>query len=100
MTPTSTSDATGRRTLAQRIDRYLAALERLRRQPNRRESCHIRDALEHLRAGRHPEVEVALVKAEHAAPLPAHVAAMLETNQPITVEQLRDELEGIIREGA
>jgi hypothetical protein len=49
----------------------------MKRQPNRRESYHVRDALEHLQNKRYREAEEALTKAEHIAPLPAHTASML-----------------------
>jgi len=76
-----------------RIDRFLAALERMNRQPNRREGYHLRDALEHLQGERYREAEEALIKAEQIAPLPAHVASILPTNDLVTVMELRSQLE-------
>jgi hypothetical protein len=99
MTPPAAPDANVRRDLIQRIDRFLAGLERMKRQPNRREGYHVRDALEHLRSRRYREAEDALIKAEHVAPLPAHTASMLATNQPVTVLQLRSQLEQIVKNG-
>lgn len=96
---TSSPDPAPRRNLIQRIDRYLAGLARVKRQPNRRESYHVRDALEHLQAGRPGEAEEAIVKAERAAPLPPEVADMIETNQPTTIEELRVELQRITAAG-
>lgn len=100
MTTSPTSATTPRRTLAQRIDRFLGGLERVRRRPNRRESYHVRDALEHLQTGQYGEGEVAIQKAEHAAALPAQVANRLETNEPMTTEQLRAQLDQIMQAGA
>jgi hypothetical protein len=91
----SPSDPAARRNLIQRIDRYLFGLARARRQPNRRESYHVRDALEHLQADRHDEGEEAIVKAERAAPLPSHVASLTATTQPTTIEELRAALQRI-----
>jgi hypothetical protein len=91
----SPSDPAARRNLVQRIDRYLIGLARVKRQPNRRESYHVRDALEHLLADRHGDGEEAILKAERAAPLPPHVASMLETNKPTTLEELRAQLQRI-----
>jgi hypothetical protein len=90
---TNPSDPAARRNLIQRIDRYLFGLARARRQPNRRESYHVRDALEHLKAGRPADGEEAMVKAERAAPLPPHVASLIETNHQVTLEELRGELQ-------
>ena len=78
--------------LVQRIKRFLAGLERAKRQPNRREVYHLRDALELLEGGRVREAETAFIKAEHVAPLPAHVSTLVQTNDLKTVEQLRTEL--------
>jgi hypothetical protein len=85
--------------LTQRISRFLAALERARRQPNRREAYHLRHALERLAAEQYPESEEALTRAEHSAPLPGHVANLLATNESVTIGQLRDELQRVV-EGA
>ena len=93
-----TDDAPGaaaRGKISQRIGRFLAALERARRQPNRREAYHLRHALEQLRAEHYDESEEALLRAEHSAPLPGHVANLLATNESVTISQLRDELRRI-----
>jgi len=82
-----------------RFTRLLSGLERARRQPNRREAYHLRDALERLQAQEYPESEEALLRAEHSAPLPGHVANLLATNESVTIGQLRDELQRIV-EGA
>ena len=82
--------------LHQRIARFLAGLERARRQPNRREAYHLRDALEQLQTERYDESEQALLRAERSEPLPGHVANLLVTNESVTVRQLRDELDRIL----
>ena len=97
MTASADPDTNTRRNIIQRIDRFLAGLERMKRQPNRREGYHIRHAFEHLRSERYREAEEALTKAEHIAPLPAHTASMLATNQSVTVLQLRSQLDQIAK---
>jgi hypothetical protein len=82
--------------MSQRITRFLAGLERARRQPNRREGYHLRDALEQMQAERYDEGEQALLRAERSAPLPGHVANLLATNQGVTIRQLREELQRIV----
>jgi hypothetical protein len=82
-----------------RFTRLLSGLERARRQPNRREAYHLRDALERLQAREYAESEEALLRAERSAPLPGHVANLLATNESVTIGQLRDELQQIV-EGA
>lgn len=85
--------------LAQRIKKFLAGIERARRQPNRREAYHLREALEMIENKRYADAEGAVIKAEHAAPLPVHVATMVETNNLGTVEQLRVALGQLMEEG-
>jgi hypothetical protein len=97
MTPPADPDTNACRSLIQRIDRFLVGLERMKRQPNRRESYYVRDALEYLQSGRYREAEEALIKAEHVAPLPTHVASMPATNQLVTVVQLRSQLDQIMK---
>jgi hypothetical protein len=93
----SDAGAPGRGTLARRITRFLSGLERARRQPNRREAYHLRDALGHMQAQQYSQSEEALLKAERSAPLPGHVANLLATNESVTVRQLRDELDRILK---
>jgi hypothetical protein len=88
------TDARG--TLTHRFSRFLGGLERARRQPNRREAYHLRDALERLQAEQYTESEEALVRAERSAPLPVHVANLLTTNEVVTIAQLRDQLRRIV----
>ena len=83
--------------VALRITRFLAGLERARRQPNRREAYHLRDALQHMEAQEYTESEDAVLRAERSAPLPGHVANLLATNESVTVRQLRDELDRILK---
>ena len=82
-----------------RFTRLLSGIERARRQPNRREAYHLRDALERLQAQEYAESEEALLRAERSVPLPGHVANLLATNESVTIGQLRDELQRIV-EGA
>src|SRR3954447_11160424 len=89
--------AFARGNLAQRISRFLGGLERARRQPNRREAYHLRHALERLQAEQYAESEDALLRAERSAPLPEHVANLLATNESVTISQLRDELQKVVK---
>ena len=40
---------------------------------------------------------IAVQRAERSAPLPGHVANLLATNESVTVRQLRDELDRILK---
>ncbi len=82
--------------VAQRIGRFLRGLERARRQPNRREAYHLRVALDRLRQGHPAESDEAMKNAERCAPLPAQVASLITTNDPVTVVQLQQELEEVL----
>lgn len=84
------------RDVAQRIGRFLRGLERARRQPNRREAYHLRLALEHLRAAQYADSEDAMKDAERCAPLPAQVASLVTTNEPVTVIQLQGQLDEVL----
>ena len=75
--------------VVRRIQRFLAGLERARRQPNRREAYHICTAMEHLQAGRLEESEDALRKADRVDPVPPDIAAQAAYNETPSVEQLR-----------
>ena len=86
----------GWRGTIQRVERLLAGLARVRRQPNRREAYHLCDALDHLRAGRFPEAEDAVVRAERVTPLPADVSSRLATNTLPTLEDIQAELNELI----
>lgn len=93
----SDAGAPRRDTIARRITRFLAGVERARRQPNRREAYHLRDALQRMEAEEYAESENAVLRAERSAPLPGHVANLLATNESVTVRQLRDELDRILK---
>ena len=82
---------------ARRVERLLTGLQRVRRQPNRREAYHLRVALEHLRDGQLVEAEAALLSAERAEPLPGHVASLLATNAPVTTAELAEQLARIMK---
>src|SRR5215471_10941460 len=75
--------------VVRRIQRFLAGLERARRQPNRREAYHICMAMEHLHAGRLKESEDALHKADRVDPVPSDIATQAAYNETPTVEQLQ-----------
>lgn len=87
--------AAERAALVQRIDRFIRALERVRRPPNRRETYHLVDALQQLAAGRHEDGESAMTRAERLDPLPAHAATTLASNDSMTLEELRQAFETI-----
>lgn len=86
-------EGTPYRDVAQRIGRFLRGLERARRQPNRREAYHLRVALDHLKAEQYADSDEAMKNAERCAPLPAQVATLVTTNDPVTVLQLQNQLE-------
>lgn len=90
---TAADEGTPHRDVAQRIGRFLRGLDRARRQPNRREAYHLRMALEHLRRRQYAESEEAMKNAERCAPLPAQVASLITTNEPVTVIQLQQQLD-------
>jgi len=90
---TATVDPNPTSVIAGRITRILRGLERAKRQPNRREAFHLRSAIELLGAHKLDEAEKALQNAERAAPLPAHIATLVTTNQQVTWDQLQRELE-------
>ena len=97
MTLNPTARATARRNVADRIDRFLNGLGRTRRQPNRRELFWLREALANLQEGQYPRGEEAMDKAERTLPIPEHAANDLNTNVGMTVEQLRAELDRIMK---
>ena len=89
-------DGTPHPDVALRIGRFLRGLERARRQPNRREAYHLRLALEHLRAEQYTDSDEAMKDAERCAPLPAQVASLITTNDPVTLVQLQAQLEEVL----
>jgi hypothetical protein len=97
MTLNPTARAAARRNVAERIDRFLNGLRRAQRLPNRRELFWLRDALAKLQEGQYPAGEEAMDKAERALPVPEHAASDLSTNAGLTVEQLRAQLNQIMK---
>ncbi|WP_147156380.1 hypothetical protein [Reyranella soli] len=91
--PATSDQELSRAALAQRISKLLAALERAKRQPNRREAYHLREALEMIENERYVDAEAAVIKAEHLAPLPAHVAKLVPTNNVWGIKQIREALD-------
>jgi hypothetical protein len=75
----------------------LSGLRAAPRQPNRRELFWLRDALVNLEAGQYPEGEEAMDKAERTLAIPEHAANDPSTNASVTVEQLRAELDRIMK---
>jgi len=82
--------------LARRIHRYIAGLERARRQANRRESHHLVAALRLLRDGRYEAGQAAMTDAERLAPIPPEAASRLESNNTAPVHELRAALQAIL----
>jgi hypothetical protein len=97
MTLNPTARATARRNVAERIDRFLNGLEGARRLPNRRELFWLRETLGNLQEGQYPAGEEAMDKAERALPIPEHAANDPSTNAGATVEQLRVQLDEIMK---
>ena len=100
------AQATARRNVADRFDRFLKGLQQARRQPNRRELFWLRQALASLENAEYalaslenaeyPAGEDALDKAERALPVPIHATNDPSTNADVTVEQLRAQLDQIL----
>ena len=97
MTLNPTACATARRNVADRIDRFLNGLQSVRRLPNRRELFWLRDALANLQEGQYPAGEDAMDKAERALPIPEHDDNDPKTNAGATIEQLRAQLNRIMK---
>src|SRR5258708_32844273 len=97
MTLNPTARATARRNVAERFDRFLNVLQRARRLPNRRELFWLRHALVNLGDAEYPAGEDAIDKAERTLPVPAHAAKDISTNAGVTVEQLRAQLDQIMK---
>ncbi len=97
MTLNPTARATARRNVAERFDRFLNVLQRARRLPNRRELFWLRHALVNLQDAEYPAGEDAIDKAERTLPVPAHAAKDVGTNAGVTVEQLRAQLDQIMK---
>lgn len=97
MTLNPTACATARRNVAERIDRFLNGLRRAHRLPNRRELFWLREALAKLQERQYPAGEAAMDKAERMLPLPDHAANDFSTNVGATVDQLRAQLDQIMK---
>jgi hypothetical protein len=79
------------RELAQRLEPQVKALERVKRDPNRREAYYLLVALDCLKAGASEDGLEAMLKAERVAPLPA-AAARRGPHDATTTEDLRGRL--------
>ena len=88
---------TARRNVADRIDRFLNGLQGARRLPNRRELFWLREALVKLEEGQYPAGEDAMDKAERTLAIPEHASNDPSTNAGATVEQLRAQLDQIMK---
>ena len=97
MTLNPTALATARRNMAERIDRFLAGLDRARRLPNRRELFWLRAALANLGESGYSAGEEAMDKAERTLPIPEHAASDLATNAGMAVTELRGQLDRIMK---
>ena len=97
MTLNPVARATARRNVADRIDRFLGGLQGARRQPNPRELFWLRDALMNLQEGQYPAGEDAMDRAERMLAIPEHAANDPSTNAGETVEQLRTQLDQIMK---
>ena len=85
-----------REDLIRRIRRFVAILERVRRQPNRREAYHVLFALECLQAGNYEEGEKAMRNAEHVVALPAALSGVQGIHEKMTTQQLNVRLAKIL----
>jgi hypothetical protein len=88
-----------RQALALRIDRFLRGLDRARRQPNRRESYHVAEALDLLKEARYADGDAAMTRAERVAPLPEAAARQFGQHEPVATAQLSATLDVIMRGG-
>jgi len=100
MTLNPAARATARRNVVDRFDRFLNGLEHARRQPNRRELFWLRQALVSLEEANYPLGEDAIDKAERALAIPEQGANDPSTNADVTLEQLRAQLDQILKAGA
>jgi hypothetical protein len=82
----------GHHHLLQRIERFVAALERYGRNPNRREAYHSLVAIECLRAGRYEDGERAIQSAKHVEAIPTQMATLPGLYDHLTTQELRTAL--------
>jgi hypothetical protein len=87
---------TARQDLVRRIERLVKALERMRRQPNRREAYHALVALECLDGEHYEEGERAMGRAEQVTALPPAVATLPGIHETMTTQQLTGRLDRIV----
>jgi hypothetical protein len=80
------------RELARRLERQVKALERAKRDPNRREAYYLLAALECLKSGASGEGLEAMLKAERVAPLPPAAAVQRGPYDATTTQELRGRL--------
>jgi hypothetical protein len=85
-----------REDLIRRIRRFVAILERARRQPNRREAYHVLFALECLQGGKYEEGGKAMRDAEHVVALPAALSGVQGIHEKMTTQQLNARLAEIL----
>lgn len=94
MTMTLKAAETARRNLAQRLERYLAMLEKREAQPGRREGDHLLRALAHLQTGTFADGEREMMWAEWAS----RQADAEEAHPTATAQVLRQRLDAILEE--
>jgi hypothetical protein len=82
--------------LTRRLQRFVDALERVRRPPNRREAYHALVALEYLQAGQYEQGDEAMQRVEHLTALPPEVAIQRGPQDAMTTLKLRGLLDGIV----
>jgi len=92
----SPESETARQNLVRHIQRFVAILERNRRQPNRREAYHVLVALECLEGGDYERGEAAMRDAGRLAALPAAVAGLPGIHEKMTTQQLSARLAAIL----
>jgi hypothetical protein len=85
-----------REDLVRRIRPFVAILERVRRQPNRREAYHVLFALECPQAGNYQEGGKAMSDAEHVVALPAALSGVQGIHEKMTTQQLNARLAEIL----
>src|SRR5258708_2320903 len=87
---------TARGDLVRHIQRFVAILERNRRQPNRREAYYVLVALERLEEGDYERAEQAMRDAEHLAALPTSVIGLQGIHEKMTTHELSERLANIL----
>jgi len=88
-----------RRHLAERVRRFLAALEKQHREPNRLEGDQLLTALGHLIGDQLPQAEQAMQRAEAAhTATPQQLANIRAGYGPVTAEHVRSQLGNIMRQ--